>query len=140
MEKDNVILQKSMEFSIRIVNLYKYLQKEKKETVLSNQLLRSGTSIGANVREGVYGQRRGDFLSKMRIALKESSETEYWLELLSRTGYINEHEYESIKEDCSEIARLLTAIVKSLKKKMFIVNCSLLIGEGVGERRIRGEA
>ena len=116
MGKDNVILNKSMEFSIRIVNLYKYLQKEKKETVLSNQLLRSGTSIGANVREGIYGQSRGDFLSKMSIALKESSETEYWLELLSRTGYMNEHEYESIKKECSEIARLLTAIVKSLKK------------------------
>ena len=116
MIKDNAIIEKSMEFAIRIVNLYKYLQKEKKETVMSKQLLRSGTSIGANTREAIYGQSRGDFLSKMSIALKECSETEYWLELLSRTGYLNEQEYESIREDCSEIAKLLITIVKSTKK------------------------
>ena len=116
MIKDNAIIDKSMEFAVRTVNLYKYLQKEKDETVMSKQLLRSGTSIGANAREGIYGQSRGDFLSKMSIALKECSETEYWLELLSRTGYLNEQEYESIKADCSEIAKMLTAIVKSTKK------------------------
>ena len=116
MIKDNAIIEKSMEFAVRIVNLYKYLQKEKNESVMSKQLLRSGTGIGANAREGIYGQSRGDFLSKMSIALKECSETEYWLELLSRTGYLNEQEYESIKSDCSEIAKMLTAIVKSTKK------------------------
>ena len=116
MVKDNAIIEKGMEFAIRIVNLYKYLQKEKKETVMSKQLLRSGTSIGANTREAIYGQSRGDFLSKMSIALKECSETEYWLELLSRTGYLNEQEYESIRVDCSEIAKLLITIVKSTKK------------------------
>ena len=116
MVKNNVIVEKSMEFAIRIVNLYKYLQNEKKETVMSKQLLRSGTSIGANTREAIYGQSRGDFLSKMSIALKESSETEYWLELLSKTGYLSEQEYESIRADCSEIAKMLISIVKSTKK------------------------
>ena len=116
MIKDNVIIEKSMEFAIRTVKLYKYLQSEKNETVMSKQLLRSGTSIGANAREGIYGQSRGDFLSKMSIALKEAVETEYWLELLSRTGYLKEQEYESMRADCSEIAKLLTAIVKNTKK------------------------
>ena len=116
MIKDNVIIEKSMEFAVRIVKLYKYLREEKRETVMSKQLLRSGTSIGANAREGIYGQSRGDFLSKMNIALKECSETEYWLELLSKTEYLTEQEYESVRKDCSEIAKILTAIVKSTKK------------------------
>ena len=116
MIRDNVVVDKSMEFAIRIVNLYKYLQSEKRETVMSKQLLRSGTSIGANAREAIYGQSRGDFLSKMSIALKEASETEYWLELLSKTEYLNEQEYESIRADCSELAKLLTAIVKNTRK------------------------
>ena len=106
MIRDNVVVDKSMEFAIRIVKLYKYLQSDKSETVMSKQLLRSGTSIGANAREGVYGQSRGDFVSKMSIALKEAVETEY----------LSEHEYESIIADCSEIAKLLTAIVRNTKK------------------------
>ena len=116
MIKGNVVIDKSMEFAVRIVNLYRYLQSEKEETVMSKQILRSGTSIGANAREGIYGQSRDDFLSKMSIALKECVETEYWLELLSKTEYLNEQEYESIMADCGEIAKLLTAIVKSTKK------------------------
>ena len=116
MIKNNVVVDKSMEFAIRIVKLYKYLHDEKKETVMSSKLLRSGTSIGANAREGIYGQSRGDFLSKISIALKEASGTEYWLELLSKTNYLNEQEYESIKADCGELARLLTAIVRTTKK------------------------
>ena len=116
MIKGNVVIDKSMEFAIRIVKLYKYLQSEKEETVMSKQLLRSGTSIGANAREGIYGQSREDFISKMSIALKEAVETEYWLELLSKTGYLKEQEYESVAADCSEIAKLLTAIVKNTKK------------------------
>ena len=116
MVKDNIIVEKSMEFAVRIVKLYQYLESTKKEFVMSKQLLRSGTSIGANVREGIYGQSRNDFTSKMSIALKESSETEYWLELLSRTGYLNEQESESIKADCSEMAKILTSIVKNVKK------------------------
>ena len=115
MNKDNVILGKSMEFAVRIVNLYKYLVDEKRERIMSKQLLRSGTSIGANVREGVYAQSRKDFVSKLSIALKEASETEYWLELLSRTQYLTKAQYQSLQKDCGEVARLLIAIVKSSK-------------------------
>ena len=117
MIRDNVVVDKSMEFAIRIVRLYKYLQSEKCETVMSKQILRSGTSIGANAREGVYGQSRDDFISKMSIALKEAVETEYWLELLSKTGYLKEQEYDSIRADCGELAKLLTAIVRNTKKQ-----------------------
>ena len=113
--KDDILLNKSMDFSVRVVNLYKYLSQEKKENVLTKQLLRSGTSIGANVREAVYAQSRKDFTSKMSIALKEASETEYWLELLHRTEYLTSEQYESIRMDCSEVAKLLTAIVKTSK-------------------------
>ena len=123
--EDNAILEKSMELAVRIVNLAKYLSKEKREHVLSAQLLRSGTSIGANVREAEYGQSRKDFTAKMQIALKEASETEYWLELLRRTGYLTQRQYESIMKDCSETAKLLTAIVKSSKERSEFekVNC-----------------
>ena len=109
------IYGKSMAFAVRIVNLYKHLTNEKREQVLSKQLLRSGTSIGANVREGTYGQSRADFLSKMSIALKEAAETEYWLELLTKTEYLTNEQYESVKADCSEVAKILTSIVKSSK-------------------------
>ena len=115
MIKGNIVVDKSMEFAVRIVNLYKYPQSEKNETVMSKQMLRSGTSIGANAREAIYGQSRSDFISKMSIALKETAETEYWLELLSMTGYLSKQEYESITADCSELAKLLTAIVKNTK-------------------------
>ena len=114
--KEDKLLGKSMEFAVRAVNLYKYLGKEKRENVLSKQMLRSGTSIGANVREAVYAQSRKDFISKMSIALKETSETEYWLELLFKTEYLTNEQYNSIKADCSEIAKILTAIVKSSKE------------------------
>ena len=114
--KDDILLNKSMDFSVRIVNLHKYLSQEKKENVLTKQLLRSGTSIGANVREAVYAQSRKDFISKMSIALKEASETEYWLELLNKTEYLTNEQYESIRMDCSEVAKLLTAIVKTSKE------------------------
>ena len=109
------IYEKSMAFAVRIVNLYKYLESEKREYVLSKQLLRSGTSIGANVREGTYSQSRADFRAKMSIALKEAAETEYWLELLTKTEYLTSEQHESIGADCSEIVRILTSIVKSSK-------------------------
>jgi len=112
-ENRNVILEKSKAFAIRIVRLYQYLCNEKKEFVLSKQVLRSGTSIGANVREAIRGQSKPDFLSKMNIALKEASETEYWLELLYETDYIDKKQYESIGNDCSEINKILIAIVKT---------------------------
>ena len=116
MSQDSVLLEKSLSFAIRIVKLYQHLEREKKEFVMSRQLLRSGTSVGANVREGIYGQSRNDFTAKMSIALKESVETEYWLELLSRTGYLTEKEYGSIQEDAGELAKILTATVKSMRK------------------------
>ena len=114
--KDNVLLSKSKAFAVRIVRLCRYLQEEKREFVLSKQLLRSGTSIGANVHEGKYAQSTEDFISKNSIALKEAAETEYWLELLHETGYINKDEYGSIAGDCNELVRLLTSIVKTTKE------------------------
>ncbi|MBR5841026.1 MAG: four helix bundle protein [Bacteroidaceae bacterium] len=114
--KDNVIIDKTLEFSIRIVNLYKYLCKEQSEFVLSKQLLRSGTSIGANVREAEHAQSKADFLNKNNIALKEANETCYWLELLHRTEYITTTMYDSIFADCEEILKILISIVKTSKQ------------------------
>ena len=113
--RENVILEKSMDFAVRVVKLYKYLCSEKKEFVLSKQLLRSGTSVGANVHEGIEGQSKADFISKMSIALKEISETGYWIELLYRTEYLTDEQYKSINADCKEIAKILTSIVKNSK-------------------------
>ena len=116
--KDNLIVEKTKQFAIRIVNLYKFLCDEKKEYVLSKQLLRSGTSIGANVREGVRGQSPSDFATKMNIALKEASETEYWLEILHETDYLTEQQFESIYADCVEINKILNSIVKTTYEKI----------------------
>ena len=109
-------LDKSKEFAIRIVKLYKYLRKEKQEFVMSNQLLRCGTSIGANLTEALYGISRKDFLSKVSISLKECAETKYWLELLNKTGYLNNNEYKSINDDCTEIIKLLASTVKTTRQ------------------------
>ena len=117
MEDKNVILKKSMDFAVRTVNLYKYLTAEKAEKVMSKQLLRSGTSIGANVHEGHYGQSRNDFTAKMGIALKEASETEYWIELLYKTEYLTEEEYISLNTDVQEVMKILTSIVKSSRQE-----------------------
>ena len=116
--QNNVLLDKSKLFAIRIVNLYKYLCNDKKEYVLSKQILRSGTSIGANVKESIYAQSKLDFISKLSIALKEASETEYWLELLYQTEYVNSIQFESIHNDCVELLKLLTAIIKSSKRNL----------------------
>jgi len=113
--KDSITKVKSKTFAVRIVKLYKYLQDEKKEFVISKQVLRSGTSIGANVHEAFFGQSPKDFISKMQIALKEASETEYWIDLLTETNYISENESKSILNDCQELARLLHATVKTSK-------------------------
>ena len=112
---DNIISTKSFDFAVRIVNLYKYLCSDKKEFVLSKQLLRSGTSIGANVKEAINAQSRNDFLSKMNISLKEAGEVEYWIELLMATEYLNEKEGNSILNDCVEIKKILHSIVKKIK-------------------------
>ena len=113
---NSVVEKKSFEFAIRIVKLYKHLRSAKKEFVLSKQLLRSGTSIGANIVESQQAQSRADFVSKLNIALKESVETEYWLRLLAATDYLSESEFTSIHTDCRELIKLLTAIIKSTKK------------------------
>ncbi len=117
MKNNNVIVDKSKNFAIRIINLYKFLRNIKKEYVISKQILRSGTSIGANIKEAIYGFSKEDFVYKMNISLKEASETEYWLDLLAATDYITEDQYNSIHDDCIELIRLLTAIIKSTKTK-----------------------
>ena len=114
-ENSNPIADKSFQFAIRVVNLYRYLCAEKQEYVLSKQLLRSGTSIGANVAEAQQPQSRNDFISKLYIALKETTETKYWLRLLSATHYLSETESNSMLNDCTELEKLLTAIIKSAK-------------------------
>lgn len=117
MKTKNIIVDKSKTFAIRIINLYKYLCDEKKEYVLSKQLLRSGTSIGANIKEAIRGQSKDDFAHKMNISLKEASESEYWLELLYETDYITEQQFNSIIGDCTELIKILTSIIKSSRKE-----------------------
>ena len=112
----NPILIKSKKFAVRIVRLCQYLQAEKQEYVLSKQMLRSGTSIGANIREGTQAASRPDFINKLSIALKESVETEYWLELLFETAYLTGQEFHSIYQDNKELTKLLTSIINTAKK------------------------
>ena len=116
MKTNNIIVDKSKVFAIRTIRLYQHLQSEKKEFVLSKQFLRSGTSIGANIKESVYAQSTKDFVSKLRIALKEASEAEYWIELLFETGYITEKEFLSIHSDCVELIKILISIINSSDK------------------------
>ena len=108
--------QKSFQFAIRIVRLHRYLRVSKKEFVLSKQLLRSGTSIGANIAEAQQAQSRADFVAKMNIALKETAETDYWMRLLHATEYLSDQEFQSLIGDCREIGKMLTAIIKSARK------------------------
>lgn len=122
MKNGNVVKEKSFDFSIKIVNLYKYLTSSKQEFVLSKQLLRSGTSIGANICEAEQAQSTADFISKLSIALKESCETEYWLRLLYRTDYLSESEFNGIIPDNKNITKLLTSIIKSTKTQNNSIN------------------
>ena len=115
--KENVIKTRSFAFSVKIVKLYKSIIAEKKEFVLSRQLLRSGTSIGAMVREAEQAESRADFIHKLAIALKEANETDYWLDLLKETDYISDLDYNEIKIDIGEILKLLTKIIKTSKSK-----------------------
>ena len=116
MEKKNVIKEKSFAFAIEVVYHYKVLT-EKKEFVLSKQLLRSGTSIGANVRESEHAQSKADFIHKLSLALKEANETEYWLDLLYETKYLSQIEFENIKPKIVELLKLLTSIINTSKTK-----------------------
>ena len=113
---NNIIEEKSFNFAVRIVNLYKHLTIEKKELVLSKQLLRSGTSIGANVSEAQRGQSKADFNAKMNIALKEAVESEYWIRLLHQTEYLTDEEYNSIEKDAKELISILVSICKKTNK------------------------
>ena len=115
--KENVLLDKSKKFALRIIKLYKYLNENKRERILSKQLLRSGTSIGANLKEAAFAQSRADFQAKLFIAQKECAETEYWLELLHESDYINKSEFDSIYADCQELMRLLVASTKTIQDK-----------------------
>ena len=114
-EKNNAVVNKSKAFALRIINMYKHLTNNKIEYVIVKQALRSGTSIGANIREALSAQSTADFISKMQIALKETSETEYWLELLEETEYIPEDAGKSMHEDCKELLKMITAILKTTK-------------------------
>lgn len=113
MEKENVILTKSYDFALRIVRMYQHLSAEKKEFVLSKQVLRSGTSVGANIEEAIGGISKADFKAKMSIAYKEARETDYWLRLLKDSGYVDAQSFSSISNDCSEILKILYTIIKS---------------------------
>ena len=113
----NISADKSLELAIKIVNLYKVLTSEQKEFVLSKQLLRSGTSIGANIAESEHAQSRLDFVSKINIALKEANESRYWLTLLHKTNYLNSTQYETFNRDITEIISILAAICKKMKSE-----------------------
>ena len=111
-----MISEKSFAFAVRIVKMCRHLRSEKRELVLSQQLLRSGTSIGANVSEAKQAQSRADFIAKMSIALKETAETKYWLRLLHETDDLNETEFQSVFSDCSELEKILTSIIKTARQ------------------------
>ena len=116
MSTDSILKHKSMSFAKRIVSLYRYLSEEKHEYIMAKQILRSGTSIGANIAEAQQAQSRPDFRSKLNIALKETSETVYWLRLLEATDYLSKSEFESIICDCIEIEKILTVSIRGMKQ------------------------
>ena len=116
MSQDSILLNKSLLFAARIVKLYQYLSKEKHESVISKQIIRSGTSIGANANEAIYGVSKADFIAKLQISLKETAETEYWLRLLILSDYLTEAEGQSLIDDCLEIKRILISTLNTSKK------------------------
>ena len=116
MARDSILLDKSLKFAARIVKLHKYLVEEKHESIISKQIIRSATSIGANANEAIYGQSKADFLAKLHISLKETAETEYWLRLLVLSDYITETEGKSLIDDCLEIKRILVATLNTAKQ------------------------
>lgn len=116
--RDNILIDKSIIFASRIIKLNRHLTKDKKETIISKQIVRSGTSIGANINEANYGQSKADFISKMHIALKETAETEYWIRLLFMSEYIDDNMCKSLLDNCIEIKRLLIASINTAKENM----------------------
>ena len=115
MKKENVLKSKSYTFALRVIGAYKFLSKEQKEFVLSKQLLRSGTAIGALIREAEYAQSKADFINKLNISLKEANETEYWFMLLKDSGFIEKEVFDSIISDCQELIKLLISSIKTAK-------------------------
>ncbi len=116
--KYNILVDKSKTFALRIIKLYRYLTTEKNEYLISKQLFRSGTSIGANIREGTRAQSDADFYTKITVALKEADESAYWLELLYESGIISKEQYDSIYSDCDELIKIMVAITKKQKQKL----------------------
>ena len=115
--KENVVVTKSFDLAIRVVNLYKYLVETKKEYVMSKQILKSGTSIGANIRESQSAESKSDFIHKLSISLKEVRETSYWMELLYRTDFISIEEFESIDKDITELKKIISSIILTTRQK-----------------------
>ena len=121
-QKQSILMDKSKAFALRIIKMYQYMCEEKKEFVLSKQVLRSGTSIGANIHEGFSAQSDADFISKLSISQKEASETLYWLELLHESSYLSDDLFTSIYSDCEELMKLLTSSIKKVKQKHLTPN------------------
>lgn len=122
MKGENVVYDRALNFSVRIVKLYRYLVEDKAEYVMSKQLLRSGTSIGANISESVSAESTSDFIHKLAISQKEAEETLYWLLLLFKTDYLSETQYDSVSADCIEIKKLLSSIALTLKQQRNVQN------------------
>ena len=114
---ESIMLDKAKDFAVEIINMCKSIKETKRESVLTNQLIRSGTSIGANIHESKYAHGTADFIAKMQIALKECYESEYWLELLNRTGYLCDEQYKSILNNCGQIRRMLISSINTVKDK-----------------------
>ena len=114
---ESIMLDKAKDFAVEIINMCKAIKEKKRESVLTNQLMRSGTSIGANIHESKYAHGTADFISKMQIALKECYESEYWLELLNRTGYLSDEQYKIILNECGQIRRMLISSINTVKNK-----------------------
>lgn len=118
-KSESIIVKKTYSFALEVVKLYKFLTNEKREFVLSKQFLRSGTSIGANVNEAISGQSKRDFVHKLSIALKEARETDYWLNLLKDSNYIEDKEFDPLNKNCTEIIKILSSIILTTKEKYF---------------------
>ncbi len=114
---ESIMLDKAKDFAVEVIYLCKTIKESKRESVITNQLMRSGTSIGANIHESKYAHGTADFVSKMQIALKECYESEYWLELLNRTGYIDDEQYKTITNNCGQIRRMLISSINTVKEK-----------------------
>lgn len=118
MAKYNVLIELSKQFAVNVIYVCKRIQEQQQEKILTTQLIRSGTSVGANIHEGNYASSRLDFVNKFQIALKECYETDYWLDIMQRTDYLSQDEYESLRNECSKIRKLLTSSIKTAKQQV----------------------